>query len=156
MWTVFTNATNATLHPLGQAIWGHIWKRTVEISQKNATSVILHPLKQVVWELIWWYTIEKSLKNQPVWICMLSGKQFEYTFENTLRRKQTNATSVTMHAMIHPIWGNIWKPRLRKVKKVESVWLCILSNIFKVLCCHHTPFPYLSVFIFKLPASEKT
>ena len=26
------NATNATLHPIGQAIWDHIWKRTVEKS----------------------------------------------------------------------------------------------------------------------------
>ena len=42
-----TNATNVTLHPLGQAIWGDIQKHTVEKSQTNATSVTMHDLIQV-------------------------------------------------------------------------------------------------------------
>ena len=36
-----TNATNATMHPLMQAVWEHIWKRRVEKSQTNATNVTL-------------------------------------------------------------------------------------------------------------------
>ena len=32
-----------------QAIWGHIWKRTMEKSQTNAINVILHCLMQVLW-----------------------------------------------------------------------------------------------------------
>ena len=34
--------TNATLCPLKQTIWEHIWKRTVEKSQSNVTTVTLH------------------------------------------------------------------------------------------------------------------
>ena len=37
-------STNVTLHPHRQAIWGDIWKRTVEKSQTNPTNVTLHPL----------------------------------------------------------------------------------------------------------------
>ena len=43
------NTTNVTM----QAIWRHIWKRTVEKSQTNAASVTLHPIMQTIWEGIW-------------------------------------------------------------------------------------------------------
>ena len=45
-----TNATNVTMHPLGQAIW----EPTVEESQTNdATSGIMHNLIQVHCGYIW-------------------------------------------------------------------------------------------------------
>ena len=47
-----TNATNATLHPLMQVLWGHIWKRTVGKSQTSATSVTLHTFRQAPWKYI--------------------------------------------------------------------------------------------------------
>ena len=40
------------MHPLMQAIWGHIWKHTVEKSQTNATSVTMLLLGQTSWEHI--------------------------------------------------------------------------------------------------------
>ena len=54
------NATNVTFNPLGQAIWGFIWKHTVEKSQTNATDVIMHAQTQVLWGHIWKHTLEKS------------------------------------------------------------------------------------------------
>ena len=44
-----TNATNVTMHPLLQAIWGHIWKDTVEKSQTNAANVTMHPFMPALW-----------------------------------------------------------------------------------------------------------
>ena len=34
-----TNVTNVTMHPHRQAIWGDIWKDTVEKIQRNVTNV---------------------------------------------------------------------------------------------------------------------
>ena len=58
-----TNATNVTLHPLGQAIWGHILKFTVEKSHTNATNVTLHLPGQSVWGSILKYILVKSQTN---------------------------------------------------------------------------------------------
>ena len=44
------NATNTIMHPLRQAIWGHIWRHTVEKSQ-------FHRLKQAIWGDIWEPTV---------------------------------------------------------------------------------------------------
>ena len=49
----WTNATNAIMRPPTKAIWGFIWKDTVEKSQTNAACVILHPLRQAIWRHIW-------------------------------------------------------------------------------------------------------
>ena len=51
------------LHPLRQAVWGHIWKGTVEKRQTNAGSVFLHPLIQVLWADMWKDILEKSQTN---------------------------------------------------------------------------------------------
>ena len=37
------------LHLLGQAIWGDIWRHTVEKRQTNATNVTMHPLREAIW-----------------------------------------------------------------------------------------------------------
>ena len=66
---------------LRQAIWGHIWERTVEKSQTNATNVTLHPHGQGIWRDILKSTVEKS---------------------------QTNAANLTMHPLRQVIWGHIW------------------------------------------------
>ena len=65
---------------LGQAIWGHIWKRTVDKSQTSATNVTMHLLVQAIWEDIWRLTVEKS---------------------------QTNATSVILGPHWRAIWWDI-------------------------------------------------
>ena len=59
-----TNATNAAVHPLKQAIWGNIWKRTVYKNQTNAANATMHPLKQAIWGNIWKHTAEKSQTDE--------------------------------------------------------------------------------------------
>ena len=112
-----TNATCVIIHLLMQAIWGHIWKCTVEKSQTNATSAIMHPFRQAIWGDIWKCTVEKS---------------------------QTDATNVTMHPLMHGIWGHIWKRTVEKsqinVTNVTmpllwqaiwgDIWKCMVSNGF--------------------------
>ena len=75
------------MHPLRQAIWGLIQKRTVEKSPTHVTNVTLPLLGQTFWGDIWKLTAEKS---------------------------QTNATSVVMHLLRQAIWGNIWKRTVEK------------------------------------------
>ena len=122
---------------LGQAIWGHNWKRTVEISQTNATSVNLPVLIQVLWGRIRKHTVKKSQANATsVNLPVCDPSSFE-TFENahwkksnkcnrcyyassehgvrvdiwkhTLEKNQTNATSVIMPLLRQANWGDIWK-----------------------------------------------
>ena len=134
-----TNATNETMPLLGQAIWGNIWKYTVEKSQTNATNVIMHPPGQTVWGRIWKRTVEKSQTNAasecdfaschpsalrtPLKIHrgQKSDKcnQCDYASSragNLMKhikihvvKSQTNAANVIMHALIHVHWRHIWK-----------------------------------------------
>ena len=83
---------------------------------------------------------EKS--NKPVWVCILSGRRFEETFEGAQWRKnQTNATKVILHPLIPALWGisvikcilsgrpfedTFENAHWRKVKQMQSVQLCIL------------------------------
>ena len=55
-----TNATNANMHALLQAIWGHIYEKTQ-----------------------WW----KAEQMRPIWLCILLRKCFEDAFENSQWRK---------------------------------------------------------------------
>ena len=55
-----TNATNANMHALLQAIWGHIYEKTQ-----------------------WW----KAEQMRPIWLCILLRKCFEDAFENAQWRK---------------------------------------------------------------------
>ena len=48
------------MHHLRQAVWGDIWKCTLEKSETNATSAIMLPLNQAIWGHIWKDTIEKN------------------------------------------------------------------------------------------------
>ena len=55
-----TSATNVNMHPLGQAIWGDIWKHTLEKTQTDATNAtsseagdLRRQLKTHSWEK--WY-----------------------------------------------------------------------------------------------------
>ena len=56
MWPVWL------MHSLWQAIWGDIWKHTVEKNQINVNSVTLHPLRQAIWKDICKHRGEKSNK----------------------------------------------------------------------------------------------
>ena len=109
-----------------QAVWGEIWKPTVEKNQINATNVTMPRLRQVIWKHIWKCIVEKS---------------------------QTNTANVTLHVPRHLIWEDIWKHTVEKNKcnqcdfassqagnlrahlkthsgektnKCNAMWLCIL------------------------------
>ena len=69
-----TNVSNVTLHLLIQAIWGHIWKCTVEKSQTDATNVTMPLLRQVIWGDIWKHTVEKSQTNVIQLLIILRNK----------------------------------------------------------------------------------
>ena len=56
------DVTSVALHSLRQAIWGDIWKHTVEKSRINVNSVAFHPLRQAIWRDIWKHSAEKSNK----------------------------------------------------------------------------------------------
>ena len=59
-----TNATNAFIHQFFLVNWRNIWRgSTLERREKNATSVILRPLGQNLWGTIWRYTAGKSPSN---------------------------------------------------------------------------------------------
>ena len=111
------NATNANMPFLGQAIWGDLWKSTMEKSRTNATCVTLHPLGHAIWGHIWktyWRKVKKCnecdlasfqaniltrhLNRYSVNIhrweksnkcdqCLLPGKRFEETFKDAQWRK---------------------------------------------------------------------
>ena len=88
------------MHPLMNPNWRHIWKHTVEKSQTYATNATMHCLRQTLWGHILKDTVEKN---------------------------QTNAASVTLPALIQVLWGDIWKCTAEKSKKMQSMWLCILT-----------------------------
>ena len=105
-----TNATNATMHPLGQAIWGHIWRHTVEKSQTNAINVTLLALRQAIWGIIWKFTVEKSQTNATsVIMHPLIWALWGHIWRHTVEKSQTNATNVILHPLIQVLWGHIWK-----------------------------------------------
>ena len=109
------------MYLFGQAIWGHIWKRTVEKSQTNAPSVILHLLGQAIWGHIWKRTVKKSQTNAPSVILHLLGQAiWGHIWKHTVEKSQTNVTNVTMHALRQAVWGDIWKCTLEKDKKCNQ------------------------------------
>ena len=99
-----TNATNVNMHPVMQALWGHIWKHTVEKSQTNATNVTMPLLRQAIWGNIWKRTVEKS---------------------------QTNATNVTLPLLVQAIWGHIWKRTVGNIWRVLTPRMASLC-VFKI------------------------
>ena len=103
------NVTNVTIHLLIRAIWGHIWKCTVEKSQTSATNVTMHPLRQAIWGLIWKCTVEKS-PTSATSVALHSVKQAIWggIWKRIVAKSFTNATNVAMHPLRQDIWGLIW------------------------------------------------
>ena len=82
---------------LKHAIWGHIWKCTVEKSQTNATNVTMHLLRQEIWGHIW-----KCKKK-------ITFKSFFYKHDEIR------------------FWGNSKSVQiLQKISKCVGFWLSIL------------------------------
>ena len=98
------------MHLLMQAIWGHIWKHTVEKSQTNVTNVIMHLLMQAIWGRTWKHTVAKSQTNVTnVTLPHLRQATWGLIWKHTVEKSQTDATSVTLHLLWQSIWGDIWK-----------------------------------------------
>ena len=95
----FINAKSVTIPHLGQVLWVHIRKRTVEKSQTNATNVSSHQPSRASWQDIW---------------------------KHTLGTNQTNATSVILQPMRQTIWRNIWKHTMVNIRKklCDSAYSC--------------------------------
>ena len=104
-----TNATNVTMPPLRQAIWGDIWKHTVKAI---ATNVNMPPLGQEILGNIWKCTEGKS---------------------------QTNVINLTMPLLRQAIWGHIENIQWRNIKQKQPVWptffYCDFSHNFSN-CVH--------------------
>ena len=114
-WGRQINAINVTMHLLIQAIWGAIWKHTVEKSQTNATNVTLPLLRQAIWGDIWKHTVEKSQTNATnVTLHPLMQALWGHIWKRTVEKSQTNATNVTLHPLRQAIWGHIWKHTVEK------------------------------------------
>ena len=47
-------------------------------------------------------------------------------WKHVVGKSNTNATSVTMHALSRVHWEVIWKPTVGKIKKMQPMRLCIL------------------------------
>ena len=124
------NATNVTLLPLGQAIWGHTWKRTVEKCQTNATNVTLHPLRQAFWRNTWKRTVGRSQTNVTnVTLHPLRQAIWGDTWNLTMEKSQTNATNVTLHLLGQEIWGHTCYKKIPK--NTGILFSKILVSVFE-------------------------
>ena len=123
------------MHLIGKALWGHIWKHTVEKSLTNATNVTMHPPRQVIWGHIWKHTGERSNKcNQCDFTSSQAGNMCRHL--KTHRGEQSNkcnqcnyAASRASHMRVHlkPHNGENtikWKHDLlkKKLEKGISFW----------------------------------
>ena len=61
-----------TMHPLKQAIWGHIWKHTLETNRTNATNATMRRLIQSIWGNIWKHTHRRfNISRGQTILCMV-------------------------------------------------------------------------------------
>ena len=106
---VLTNATSVNIPPLMQAIWGYIWKYTLEKNRTNATCVTMHPIMQAHWGHIWKRTVERSWWNVvSATMHPIRPAIWRHIWKHTVEKSQTNATSVKMYSLRQAIWGHIW------------------------------------------------
>ena len=87
-----TNATNVSLHPFRQAIWGLIWKSIVEKTQSSKFSVSMHPLRHL--------KMHSQTNVTSVTIHPLRQVIWGHILKHTQENRQTNAPSVNMLALI--------------------------------------------------------
>ena len=108
--------------PLRLAIWGDIWKHTVEKSQTNATNVTMPLLKRSIWGDIWKCTVQKSRRNATnVTLHQLTQAISGHIWKHTVEKSQPNEPCVTM-----PLLRQRHMKNHRKVKQL--MWLCFFSS----------------------------
>ena len=151
-----TNVTNVIMHPLGQAIWGLILKRTVYKSQTNEANMWLcmHPLsifghnkrtsgrrdpsevqlsnvRQAIWGDIWKRTLGKRQTNATnVTLNSLVQALLKHIWKYTMEKSKTNVTNVTMHLLIWAVWGLILKhTNWETIKNPEFFSCCLFKPV---------------------------
>ena len=92
-----------------QAIWGHIWKHTVEKNLTSAINVTLQLPMSVLWGHILKHTAEKSRTNTTnVTRNSLRQAIWGVIWKPTVEKRKTNVTSVILRALTKVVWGHIW------------------------------------------------
>ena len=111
-----------------QAIWGHIWKHTVEKSHTNAINVPMHAQMLEILSHIWKKHSGERLNKCKQCNCILSGRQSEDTFENTRWRKDKQMQSVWLCILsVRQFKTTFQNTHWRKVKQMQPMWFCMLS-----------------------------
>ena len=57
----------------------------------------------------WFEETFENAQWSKMLLCILTSRRFEEAFENTVEKSQTNVTSVAMHARMLSLWRDIWK-----------------------------------------------
>ena len=144
---------------------GWLFENTLEKNHCRKVEQMMHPmplfiLMQLLWTDIWKHIVETSqINNKLVQICLLSGRRFEKTFENTHRKRSNKCiqcnfvssytSTLNRHLKTHSggkpnkcnqweypfCWAGDLRRHLtsqsgKKVKQMQPVQLCIL------LCKH--------------------
>ena len=66
---------------------------------------------------------------QPVWLCILSGRRFEDTFENTQWRKVKQMQTMWLRLFSGKHFdGSFENTQRREVKQMQPMWLCLFSG----------------------------
>ena len=136
--------------PHRQAVWGNIWKRTVEKSQTNATNVTMHPLRQAIWEHILKHTMVQSRTNATsVTMHPLMQAIWEHIWKHTVEKNQTNVTSVTLHLFMQALWGLTWKytvatpHMLSHFRRLAWIRKPFRHNFTNIMSANIDPPPYI-------------
>ena len=68
-----------------------------------------------IWDNFWKHTVEKSQTNATsVTLHALIQVLWGHIWKRTVEKSHTNATNVTTHLLLHTIWGHIWRHTARK------------------------------------------
>ena len=88
-----TNATSVTLHQSMQAIWGDIWKRTVEKNKTSVTIVTLHQSRQTNATIVTlhqaWLALWEDICNR-VWHSGKFGHKWIYSNKKNYTNEYPN------------------------------------------------------------------
>ena len=141
------------MHPQRQAIWGNIWKHTVEKSQTNATSVTLYLLGQTSWGHIWKRTVEKSQTNASnAWEKSKKCNHCDYASSRAanLRRHLKTHSGEKLNKCSQCDYASCDAGTLRRhlkthngEKQMKPMWLCLLCPKFRMMAiCHLRQTPW--------------
>ena len=117
-----TSATSVILRRLRQAIWGYIWKYTVEKSWVNATNVIMHSRGRIIWRHIWKHTMESNKCEKCNFASYdVSGLRVHLRTHSGVKSHKCNqcdhVSSRAGHLRTH--LKTLWR-------KLKPMWLCSL------------------------------